>query len=87
MIQRRAIALVDEVRERGECDFAADVADELPLVTLSEIMGVPERDWHLMFAGEIRVIGYQDDEFAASPDDGAKVNPRSRVARHVRLRP
>ena len=80
MIPRRAIALVDEVCERGECDFAADVADELPLVTLSEIMGVPERDRHLMFAWANRVIGYQDDEFAASPDDGAKVNPRSRVA-------
>ncbi|MGH3664298.1 MAG: cytochrome P450, partial [Micromonosporaceae bacterium] len=30
MIARRARLLVDEVIERGECDFAGDVADELP---------------------------------------------------------
>ncbi len=81
MIRRRAVALVDEVCERGECDFAADVADELPLITLAEIMGVPESDRQLMFRWANRIIGYQDDEFA-SPDDGGrpKVNPRSRAA-------
>lgn len=82
MIERRAIALVDEVCERGSCDFAADVADELPLITLSEIMGVPERDRHLMFGWANRIIGYQDDEFSdPSADPSApKVNPRSRAA-------
>lgn len=83
MIRRRAQLLVDEVCERGECDFAVDVADELPLITLAEIMGVPESDRHLMFMWANRVIGYQDDEFAeANPGEPSKppVNPRSRAA-------
>ncbi|MGH3742712.1 MAG: cytochrome P450, partial [Micromonosporaceae bacterium] len=86
MIARRARLLVDEVIERGECDFAGDVADELPLLTLSEIMGVPEQDRHLMFRWANRIIGYQDDEFASGSgasggDPTSKpVNPRSRAA-------
>jgi cytochrome P450 len=82
MIRRRAELLVDQVCERGECDFAEDVADELPLITLSEIMGVPESDRHLMFEWANRVIGYQDEEFASASggSSGPPVNPRSRAA-------
>ncbi|MQA24377.1 MAG: cytochrome P450 [Micromonosporaceae bacterium] len=88
MIARRARLLVDEVIERGECDFALDVSDGLPLLTLAEIMGVPDSDRHLLFTWANRVIGYQDDEFGtADPNAGAApapkskpVNPRSRAA-------
>jgi len=83
MIRRRAELLVDEVCERGECDFAEDVADELPLITLAEIMGVPEQDRHLMFMWANRVIGYQDEDFGvveAADPDRPPVNPRSRAA-------
>lgn len=86
MISRRAKLLVDAVCERGECDFAEDIADELPLVTLAEIMGVPEGDRHLLFRWANRVIGYQDEELgSASTSTAAEpaqppVNPRSRAA-------
>lgn len=83
MIARRAQLLVDEVCERGECDFAEDVADELPLITLAEIMGVPESDRHLLFMWANRVIGYQDEELGvagARAADTPPVNPRSRAA-------
>ncbi|MBA3410084.1 MAG: cytochrome P450 [Geodermatophilaceae bacterium] len=84
MIRTRAKVLVDAVCERGECDFAQDIADELPLVTLAEIMGVPESDRHLLFMWANRVIGYQDEELG-STSTGAQparppVNPRSRAA-------
>lgn len=84
VIARRAQLLVDQVCERGECDFAEDLADELPLITLAEIMGVPESDRHLLFMWANRVIGYQDEEFGVAgdgaPAEKPPVNPRSRAA-------
>jgi cytochrome P450 len=65
-IQQRASRLVDAVVDRGECDFTKDVAADLPLLTLADILGVPESDRMLMFDWSNRVIGYQDPDYAAS---------------------
>jgi cytochrome P450 len=51
---------------RGECDFAKDVAADLPLLTLADILGVPEQDRWLLFDWSNRVIGYQDPDYASS---------------------
>jgi cholest-4-en-3-one 26-monooxygenase len=39
----RSELIVDAVIEQGECEFVTDVAAELPLQAIAEIMGVPER--------------------------------------------
>src|SRR5690606_2336705 len=44
----------------GSCDFAKDVAADLPLLTLADILGVPAEDRWLMFDWSNRVIGWQD---------------------------
>ena len=36
--------IVDEVIERGECDFVADMAGELPSYVIAELMGIPLDD-------------------------------------------
>jgi cytochrome P450 len=36
--------IVDEVIERGECDFVADVAGEMPSYVIAELMGIPLDD-------------------------------------------
>ena len=64
-IQGWARELVSSVADRGECDFAKQVAD-LPLLTLAEVFGVPEQDRRLLFDWSNRVIGYQDPEYAVS---------------------
>jgi len=51
---------------RGECDFAKDVAADLPLLTLADVLGMPEQDRWLLFDWSNRVIGYQDPDYAAS---------------------
>jgi cytochrome P450 len=51
---------------RGECDFAKDVAADLPLLTLADVLGVPEQDRWLLFDWSNRVIGYQDPDYATS---------------------
>jgi cytochrome P450 len=43
-VQRRACAIIDDVSERGACDFAVEVADALPLAVICDLMGVPEAD-------------------------------------------
>lgn len=82
-IRRRARALVDSVAERGECDFAEDVAADMALLTLCDVLGVPADDRHLLYDWTNRIIGYQDDEYAEmpiDPDTGRPLNPRSRKA-------
>jgi cytochrome P450 len=70
----------------GECDFARDIAADLPLLTLADVLGVPPEDRWLLFDWSNRVIGYQDPDYAASaefdPDGGTAM-----AAEAVRLRP
>jgi cytochrome P450 len=55
-------------RGRGECDFAKDVAADLPLLTLADVLGLPEQDRWLLFDWSNRVIGYQDPDYASSAE-------------------
>jgi len=49
-----------------EVDFAKDVAADLPLLALADILGVPSEDRWLMFDWANRVIGWQDPDYAVS---------------------
>jgi cholest-4-en-3-one 26-monooxygenase len=55
--------IVDQVAERGECDFVVDVAAELPLQVIAEMMGVPDGDRHQLFDWSNRMIGSEDPEY------------------------
>ncbi len=63
-IEARAEELIGGVAGRGEADFA-EVAADLPVWTLAQIMGVPESDRRLLHDWASRVIGYQDADYAA----------------------
>ncbi|MCJ7672115.1 MAG: cytochrome P450, partial [Acidimicrobiia bacterium] len=67
----RAIAreIIDNVASRGECDFVVDVAAELPLRVIAEMMGVPQDERHKVFDWSNRLIGSEDPEYAVSPED------------------
>lgn len=43
-LQTLARQIVNEVIERGECDFVADVAGEMPSYVIAELMGLPLED-------------------------------------------
>lgn len=68
-LRYRSILIVDNVIERGECDFVVDLAAELPLQAIAEIMGVPQEDRTLLFDWSNRMIGIDDPEYAG--DEGA----------------
>jgi cytochrome P450 len=69
-IRGHARAICDRVLvgAAGECDFAKDLAADLPLLTLADVLGLPEQDRWLLFDWSNRVIGYQDPDYATSAE-------------------
>ena len=59
-------AIIDEVIERGSADFVTDIAAELPLVVIAELLGVPNEDRHRMFDWSNRMIGSEDPEYQSA---------------------
>jgi cytochrome P450 len=90
-IQATAARLVDRMVDgaaEGRCDFAEDVAADLPLLTLADVLGVPTEDRWLMFDWSNRVIGWQDPDHAASAAfDGTGGTAMAREALALRPAP
>jgi cholest-4-en-3-one 26-monooxygenase len=59
----KATAIVDNVADAGRCDFVGDIAAELPLQAIAELMGVPQDDRRKLFDWSNRMIGADDPEF------------------------
>lgn len=62
--------IVDAAVAKGEGDFVTLCAAELPLIVIAELMGVPQEDRHKVFEWSNRMIGFDDPEFATTPEDG-----------------
>jgi cytochrome P450 len=60
--------ILDAAAARGECDFVRDVAAELPVQVIAEIMGVPHEDRHRLSEWGDRLTGMDDPETAVSPE-------------------
>jgi cytochrome P450 len=66
-IARHAGEIVDKMLAGPrECDFAKDVAADLPLLALADVLGVPAADRWLMFDWSNRVIGFLDPDYSGS---------------------
>lgn len=48
-IRELSRSIVDQVIERGECDFVADIAGELPSYVIAELMGMPLEDGRKLY--------------------------------------
>ena len=70
-LRHRTTLIVDEVIEDGECDFVIDVAAELPLQAIAEIMGVPQEDRQKLFDWSNKMIGIDDPEYASDDNRAA----------------
>jgi cholest-4-en-3-one 26-monooxygenase len=69
-IRATTTAIVDRVAPKGRCDFVTEVAAELPLQVIVELMGIPSADRHLIFDWSNRMIGFDDPEYQQSYEDG-----------------
>jgi cholest-4-en-3-one 26-monooxygenase len=68
-LEEFARQIVDRALAKGEGDFVKDVAAELPLLAICELLGVPPEDRSIIFDLSNRLIGFDDPEFRTSPDD------------------
>ena len=69
-IEEKAVAIVDNLDGRDEVEFVEEVAAELPLQVICEMIGVPNEDRHLIFDWSNRLVGFQDSDFRTSEEDG-----------------
>ena len=69
-IREIADKIIDAVIARGECDFVTEIAAELPLQVIAELLGIPLKDRHKVFEWSNRLIGFDDPEFQNSMEEG-----------------
>jgi cholest-4-en-3-one 26-monooxygenase len=67
-IRDLAREIVDSVAHKGHCDFVTDIAAELPLQVIVEMLGVPKEDRHAFFQWSNTMIGSSDPEYCTTPD-------------------
>jgi len=63
-VQGVAAGIVDEIADRGQCDFVTDVAAALPLKIVCDLMGVPDSAYEMVFKNTNIILGVGDPEFA-----------------------
>lgn len=73
-IRELAGRIIDRVAPLGRCDFVTDVAAELPLQVIVELMGVPVEDRHKVFDWSNRMLGNADPEYAGSIEEARRAS-------------
>ena len=71
MLTERAGKIVDAALEHGTGDFVTDVACELPLQAIAELIGVPQEDRHKLFTWSNDMVGYDDPDYNADGETAA----------------
>jgi cholest-4-en-3-one 26-monooxygenase len=80
-IRGLATGILDDVAERGECDFVADVAAPLPLAVICEMMGIEREHWDTMLSLTNQLLGSSDQEY--QQDAGVDAEADSREAQRA----
>jgi cholest-4-en-3-one 26-monooxygenase len=71
VLVERANKIVDDALARGEGDFVFEVAAELPLQAIADLLGVPMEDRRKLFDWSNQMLAYDDPEYNAQPDVAA----------------
>jgi len=71
ILNDRAKKIVQEALANGTGDFVTDVACELPLQAIAELIGVPQEDRHKLFAWSNEMVGYDDPEYEGDGETAA----------------
>ena len=68
-----AAGIVDEIIDRGECDFVTEVAARLPLRIIVDMMGIPRSEERFIFDRTNVILGFTDPEYVPSIEDPAVI--------------
>jgi cholest-4-en-3-one 26-monooxygenase len=58
--------IIDNVAERGECDFVDEIAGVLPMEVICEMVGIPESDRRAIYDLGNRMVGHDDPDYLDS---------------------
>jgi len=63
--------VLDEAAQKTDADFVRDVSAHITIAVIAEMLGVPRRDWELLFRWTNEIIAPQDPEFqhGATPQE------------------
>jgi len=67
-IRERVVAILDRLDGRKTCDFVTELAAELPIQVLAELLGVPQADRGNLFEWSNALIAEDDPEYRSSPE-------------------
>ncbi|HXQ21309.1 MAG TPA: cytochrome P450 [Candidatus Acidoferrales bacterium] len=70
-VERVTRAVLDGAAEKTDGDFVRDVSARITIAVIAEMLGVPRRDWELLFRWTNEIIAPQDPEFqhGATPEE------------------
>jgi cholest-4-en-3-one 26-monooxygenase len=71
VLAERAQKIVELALEQGTGDFVTDVACELPLQAIAELIGVPQEDRHKLFTWSNDMVGYDDPDYNGEGETAA----------------
>ena len=68
-VNAHASSLVTKVARAGQFDVVADLARELPLLVLADLLGIPAADRHLLYRWSNHLVGFDDPDFGSGDID------------------
>jgi cholest-4-en-3-one 26-monooxygenase len=70
-MRERAKKIVEDARDKGQVDFVTEVAAELPLQLIADLLGVPQEDRGKLFEWSNQMMSGEDPEFEGQNDIAA----------------
>ncbi|MBV9088559.1 MAG: cytochrome P450 [Mycobacteriaceae bacterium] len=91
-LRARAVGMVEAVLAKRDCDFLVDVAAELPLQAVAQLVGVPQQDRHELMNWANVTLDYEDREVGEITERLAQASARmfeygSNLLQHKRAHP
>jgi len=68
-VERQAIAVVDAVLERGECDFVTEIAAPFPIRIICDMLGIPASQYDFVFERTNVILGAEDPDYVPEGAD------------------
>ncbi len=87
-----AVGIIDAALAKRDCDFLVDVAAELPLQAVAQLVGVPQQDRHELMNWANVTLDYEDREVGETTERLAAASARmfeygSNLLQHKRTHP
>jgi len=70
MMQKKVSAIIDNIIDRGECEFVGDVALHLPVHVIFTLLGVPEADYEYLIGLINTMTLANDPDYGGKREDG-----------------